>query len=89
MARQNRVVIKHPTLGYYSQCKIVGTKKTIETDTNNNDSVHNRHVLKPIFDSKSAATPFGDAESAEIMMKHSHLEDPNAFEGCVIEPEEE
>jgi hypothetical protein len=89
MARQNRVVIKHPTDGYYSRCEIVGTRDSIEKDGTGNKSVHERHVLKPQFSHKSQATPFGDKEAAELMMKHEFLQDPNAFAGCTIEPEDE
>lgn len=82
-----RYAIKNASGGYYSICEIVGTKETIEKDANGNKSVHDRHLLKPLFDGHPKdCSRFETDQDATDMLTHAHLQDPAAFANCSVVP---
>lgn len=87
MARQNRFIIKHPTLGYLSGHDIAGTFDSIEVDAGKK-VVHTRELLAPKFDARVQAVKFATEQDAKNHLTHKDLADPAAFADCVLEPEE-
>lgn len=85
-----RYAIQNAQGAFFTLCQIVGTKEVIEADGQGGKTVHNRHLLKPVFEafSPKEASKFDTQADAEAAMTHPHLETASAFAGCTAVPVE-
>lgn len=81
-----RYVIKGPDGGYYTECKIVGSRDCIESDGTGSKFVHARPLIEPIFKGREPndASKFHEKQAALDMLTNEFLADPKAFDGAEV-----